>query len=404
MALYTLSGNSLVTFILMMISLFIVTGLFLATLFSVFYHRFIYNKKYRPKFDSSYQPCCSIILPCKGIPPNFYENIRSFFELEYKDYTIIFTVESGNDPCVPIIKKIIEEKSCGSLAVAGIATTCSQKNHNMIAAVDIAGDPEVYVFADSDIKLSKDWLQELVLPLSKPDITVSSGFRWLYSSTGKVGEMVNVFQNSMMLVLFSCASFLQDVGLWGGSMAIRKKDFEELNVRDYWSHTVVDDISLSRLILKNSKKSVMVSTCLIPTDDALPTIKQSIKWFERQVMFLKAYHTKTWAAAILLVISCLFLQFLFPFSMVAYITTEKTFTGVGGIPSLVFLFGTMFTALFYPFFGKHPKLWRFVIFQPLSLFTVLYGVFKTLFTNTVTWSGFLYKLNFKGEVISVKQA
>ena len=232
MALYVLSGNSVITFILLIIALLIVIGLFVATLFSIFYHRFMYEKRYRPKFDSSYQPRCSIILPCKGIPQNFEENIRSFYELDYKDYEVIFTVESEDDPCVPVIKKVIEEKSSGSLAVAGITTTCSQKNHNMIAAVDIANDPEVYVFADSDIKLLRDWLKELILPLSKPDISVASGFRWLYSSTGKMGEMTNAYQNSMLLVLFSSASFINDTGLWGGSMAMKKKDFEELGVRD----------------------------------------------------------------------------------------------------------------------------------------------------------------------------
>ena len=403
MALYILSGNSIITFILLIISLIIVIGLFLVTLFSVFYHRFMYEKKYRPKFDSSYEPRCSIILPCKGIPQNFEENIRSFFELDYKDYEVIFTVESENDPCVPVIKKVIEKNSRASLAVAGITTTCSQKNHNMIAAVNIARNPEVYVFADSDIKLSKNWLKELILPLSQPDISVASGFRWLYSSTGKTGELTNAYQNTMLLVLFSSASFISDTGLWGGSMAMKKRDFDELGVRNYWSQTVVDDMSLSKLIMKSTKKSLMVSTCITPTDDTLPTIRQGIRWFERQVMFLKAYQKKTWVTAIFVVVSCLFFQIWLPVSIIVSALTQRTFIGMGGISSLIFVFGTMSTTLLYPLLGKHPRIFRFLLLQQLSLFTVLIGTFKTLFTNTVKWSGFWYKLNFKGEVISVEQ-
>ena len=403
MALYALSGNSIITLILFILSLVIVIGLLIATLFAVFYHRVMYEKKLRPTFDSSYQPRCSIILPCKGTPQNFEENIQSFFELDYKDYEVIFTVESEHDPCVPVIKKAIENISRASLAIAGITTTCSQKNHNMIAALDIAHNPEVYVFADSDIKLSKAWLKELILPLSRPDITVTSGFRWLYSSTGKIGELTNAYQNSMLLVLFSSASYIQDTGLWGGSMAIKKKDFEELGVRDYWAQTVVDDMSLSRLIMKNSKKSVMVPTCIMTTSDTLPTIRQSIKWFERQVMFLKAYQKKTWVTAILVVSSCLFYQIFLPISIIVSSLTQRTFVGMGGVSSLILTIGTLFIAFLYPLLGKHPKLLRFFIFQQLSLFTVLYGTFKTLFTNTVKWSGFWYKLNFRGEVVSVKQ-
>ncbi len=402
--LQSVSGNTWITLAFPIIALVIVVGLFIATIFTVFYHRILYIKKIRPSFDALYQPRCSIILPCKGVPQNFENNIRSFFHLDYPSYEIIFTVEREDDPCVPIIKKVMQDEPGAHLAVAGITTSCSQKNHNMIAALDVADNPEVYVFADSDITLSSDWLKELVLPLSSNKIAVSSGFRWLYSTNSAIGAMVNSYQNSLLLVLFSAASFLQDIGLWGGSMAMRKSDFDELGVREYWAQTVVDDMSLSRLIMKHAKKSIMVSTCITPTDDTLPTIKQSIQWFQRQVMFLKAYQRKTWLIAILLVLSCLTLQMLLPVSLIVSSITSKTFVQAGGIPSLIFIFGTMATTIFYPLLGKHPKLFRMLLLQPISITTVLVSTVKTLFTNTVKWSGFRYKLNFRGEVISVEQS
>jgi cellulose synthase/poly-beta-1,6-N-acetylglucosamine synthase-like glycosyltransferase len=273
----------------------------------------------------------------------------------------------------------------------------------MIAAIEQADDPDVYVFADSDIKPSRNWLNELIRPLARDDITVVSGFRWLYSSTGKMGEITNAYQNAMLYVLFTFASFVNDIGLWGGSMAIKKKEFDELGVKDYWKHTVVDDNSLSRLIMKNSKKSVMVSTCVTPTDDALKTIRQSINWFERQVMFFKAYQKPLWYAAILLVTTCLILQLLLPVSLVLSYYTDTTFLEAGGAATLFFFIGTMFCTLLFPFLGRQPTFFRFLFYQPVSLYSVLYGAFKTLFTNTVKWSGFHYKLNYSGKVISVEQ-
>jgi cellulose synthase/poly-beta-1,6-N-acetylglucosamine synthase-like glycosyltransferase len=374
----------------------------IATIFSIFYHRILYMKRLRPSFDRTYQPRCSVILPCKGIPHNFEKNIRSFFTLDYPDYEVIFTVESEQDPCVPLIRKILTEQERASLVVAGITKKCSQKNFNMIAAINGASDSDVYVFADSDISLSPDWLRELILPLSSDKITVTSGFRWLYATSGTLGALVNAYQNTMLLVLFSTSSFIQDIGLWGGSMAIRRKDFQDLGVREYWSETVVDDISLSRLVMKHAKKSIMVSTCITPTDDTLPTIKQSIQWFHRQVMFLKAYQKGAWIFALVVVTSSLLLQLLLPVSIVVSLTTAKSFTEAGGVPSLIFFFGTMSTTLLYPLLGKRNPRWRsMVMVQPLSLFTMFYGTLKTLFTNTVKWSGFWYKLNFRGKVISV---
>jgi hypothetical protein len=63
----------------------------------------------------------------------------------------------------------------------------------------------------------------------------------------------------------------------------------------------------------------------------------------------------------------------------------------------------MSTALFFPLLGKHPNMFRLLLLQQVSLFTMLIGTIKTLFTNTVEWSGFWYKLNFRGKVISVEK-
>jgi hypothetical protein len=218
-----------------------------------------------------------------------------------------------------------------------------------------------------------------------------------------MGELANAYQNSLLLVMFSFASFVNDIGLWGGSMAIRRKDFEDLKVKEYWAQTVVDDISLSRLIRKNSRKSVMVSSCIIPTDDALQTVKRSIFWFQRQVMFLKAYQKKMWFSAVAVVFVCLPLQLLLPVSLALCLCTDATFTETGAAPALIFLLGSMVSTILFSFLGKQPALTRTLLLLPVSQFTVVFGTIQTLFTNTVLWSGFKYKINFRGKVTSVKQ-
>ncbi len=395
-------GNSIVTAIFFWISIIIVAGFFATTLFAIFYHRFIYPKILRPSYNHSYRPRCSIILPCKGVPRNFESNIQSFLKLDYKDYEVIYTVEREDDPAIPIIKRVAGEDPRASIVVAGLTSTCSQKNHNIIAALDKADNPDVYVFADSDIEIHDNWLKELILPLSQPNITVTTGFRWLYSSTGKMGGLANAYQNSMLFVLFSFASYIQDVGLWGGSMAMKKEDFDKLGVLEYWAKTVVDDMSLSRIVMKKSKKTIMVSTCIIPTDDTLETLGESIRWFERQVMFLKAYQKRLWYFAVMLVTACLILQISLPVNIFISYFTEESFFDIGGASSLIFNCGIMAIVSLYPFLGKHPKIVRFIFLQPISLFTILYSVLKTLFTNTIKWSGFNYKLNFSGNVVSIK--
>lgn len=403
MDLNVLLGDSIYTAVLFWVSVAGAASLLLATFFAIFYHRFFYNRFIQPTFNNSYNPKCSVILPCKGIPHNFEQNIASFLDLDYDNYEVIYTVESEDDPAVMPIKKLVEQDERASLVVAGYSTTCSQKNYNMIKAIQKADNPDVYVFADSDIKLYPAWLTELVRPLSRKDITVTSGFRWLYSTTGKLAEQTNVYQNIIIYVLFTFASFVQNIGLWGGSMAMRKKDYEDLDVEKFWLKTVVDDSSLSKLIMKNSKKAVMVTPCVVPTDDALKSIKHSTAWFERQMMFLKSYQRLQWYIAILLALVIIGVYVWIPVALVISLLTSRTFLGLGGAGSLILFFGIMSTTLIYPVLGKFPAFIRFVLYQPISLFTILHAIMKTTATNTVLWSGITYKLNYRGKVTSVER-
>ncbi|MBN1981986.1 MAG: glycosyltransferase [Chitinivibrionales bacterium] len=403
MSLAGFAGSNLITIILFWIAMAMVVGLGVITLFTIIYHRYIYPKRIYPKYDASFKPACSVILPCKGVPKDFEANIHSFMKLDYDRYEVIFCVESQQDAAVPYIKKLMATDSRAKLVVAGITKSCSQKNFNMLAAIRKATDTsDVYVFADSDIQLYPHWLDELVRPLSDTSITVTSGFRWLYPSRGTLGQIANSYQNFILLVFFSVASFFKDIGLWGGSMAIRRTDFEQLKVKDYWAQTVVDDMSLSRLIMKNSKKTIMVSSCITPTNDALETLRQSTMWFKRQVMFLKAYQRSQWFAALGLVFACLVLLILLPFSVIVSSLTHHSFSSTGGPAGLMFIAGNCCIGMLSPFLGKHPVLFRSILFQPVSLATVVSGILGTVFSNTVKWSGFKYTLQ-KGKVVSVER-
>ncbi len=401
--LQTIIGNTLLSKTLFWLSVSGSVSLLFVTFFAVLYHKFIYNRFMHPKYNKDYHPKCSIILPCKGIPANFERNIESFLKLNYDNYEVIYTVESQEDPALEPIKKLVESNDKASYVVAGYSSTCSQKNYNMIKAVEIADNPDVYIFADSDIELSPTWVEDLVTPLSKDDITVVSGFRWLYSANGKVGELANVYQNIIIYILFTFASFTQNIGLWGGSMAMRKKDFEDMGVEEYWNQTVVDDMSLSALIMRLKKKAVMSSKCLIPTDDALPTLKTSTNWFVRQMMFLKGYQKLQWIVAILLSLSLFGFYLWLPISAIIARKSAYSFSDLGGFSVLALAIAIPFTALAYPIMGKHPYFFRSILFQPISLFSIAWGILKTAFTNTVLWSGITYKLNKKGIVTSVER-
>jgi cellulose synthase/poly-beta-1,6-N-acetylglucosamine synthase-like glycosyltransferase len=402
--LHELFGTHAWTKALAVCAIAIVAADFFITAFTILYQRFWYDHIFRKRFDPTYAPRCAVILPCKGIAKDLKSNLQSFLNLNYPDYEIIFALESRQDAAFPIIDELVRSNTKASIVIAGLATECSQKNLNLIAAINKAQNPDVYVFADADISPNPGWLRELILPLSDGDVTVTTGFRWLTAVRGSAGEHVHAYINIFLYVLLTVINFFGGTFLWGGSMAIRRKDFEDLKVAEFWSNTVVDDNSLSKIIMKNSRRSVVVPACITTSDDLIPTVRQGIAWFTRQIMFLKSYEKAVWFFGMLpLVLGALLLFLWLPFALIIGRGSASAFFDVGGGASLIFIVGELLTVSLYPLLGSMPKFHKFLVLQPFMRSTHIISSLRTVYTNKVVWSGVKYHLTFSGKVSRVER-
>jgi cellulose synthase/poly-beta-1,6-N-acetylglucosamine synthase-like glycosyltransferase len=392
------------THCLFFIAVALAGGDIIATLFTILYQRFWYKKVLRPRYSGGFSPRCSIIVPCKGLPKNFGKNLEGFLELEYPSFEVIYITESEKDPATPVIKEIVGRHVNARLVFAGLSTACAQKNFNLLAGVKEARNAEVLVFADSDIRPAKNWLSELVLPLSDPKVAVTSGYRWLHASKGTIGEQSHAFANVFIYVLFAVASFIGGVGLWGGSMAIRKKDFEDFGVAQKWGRTAVDDMSLSQLVRKKRRKGVVVPSSMTHSDELLPTARATSAWFTRQTMFLKAYFKPIWLiGGMILTIGGSTLFLLLPLAAVGAISDDRTFLSLGGGAAAVMYIGEFLAVLLYPLIGPIPRFHTFLLYMPIIRITQIVSYFKTVFSRCITWAGVRYYLTFSGDVARVER-
>ncbi len=401
MLLATLAGPSLATHLLFALACAVILGDLGATLVTVLYQRSWYSRFIRPKLSEAYSPRCAIIVPCKGATGSLKSNLESFFNLDYADYEVIFVAESDRDAAMPVIEEVIKGRSNGKALAAGLSTACAQKNHNLLAGIAAADRAEVYVFADSDVRPGPGWLRELILPLGNEKTSVVSGFRWLHAKNGNIGEWMHAYANIFIYVTFSCAFFAGGVGLWGGSMAIRRRDFENLGVGAKWSRAVVDDLSLSQIIHKKRLKGILVPSCMAHSDELFHCVNDAVRWFERQIMFLRVYFKPVWFfAALPIVLSGTVLMCLLPIALVGHFHPGGFF-GSGGGAALVFYLGELLTVSFYPLMGPMPKFYRFLVFQPVLRALQAVSYFRTYTTDTITWAGVRYRLKFFGDVSKV---
>src|SRR5438128_1692998 len=102
-----------------------------------------------------YVPKTAVIVPCKGLEPDFEENIIAYLAQDYRHYELIFVTESEDDPAHLALKRILHDSDRSAwLITAGEARNRGQKVHNLCAALDtleaVDRNTEVLVFADSD--------------------------------------------------------------------------------------------------------------------------------------------------------------------------------------------------------------------------------------------------------------
>ncbi|MCD6174165.1 MAG: hypothetical protein J7K65_00165 [Planctomycetes bacterium] len=199
-------------------------------------HHYAVQKSDRDRVN--FRPRCGLIVPCKGLDEAFDKNIESFFRQAYEDYGLFFVVEDQSDPAYDRLLdliaryKTISQAKTVEILVAGPTESCSQKLHNLLFAYrKIPTETEAMVFADSDACAGPDWLAQIVYPLRKDKNGASSGYRCFIPQNNNLASLALASLNAKVCQLLGNTPFNL---AWGGSMAIRVKDFRAFGVEQLW--------------------------------------------------------------------------------------------------------------------------------------------------------------------------
>lgn len=355
----------------------------------------------RPR-SSRYQPKSVIILPCKGLEPDFEENIRAFFAQDYRDYEIIFVTENETDPAYGTLSRLIKNYSRRPawLVLAGEANGRGQKVHNLLAAIDMLNSidrrAEVIVFADSDARPSKHWLSELISPLGDKRVGATTGFRWYLPVRGGIGSLLlSVWNSSALSFLGERSSFA-----WGGSMAIRRESFDRLNIKQRWQGALSDDYTLSGAIHESGQRIKFVPLCLVPSH-ADASLSELLEFSTRQMRITHVYAPRVWQIAS--VSHCLY-NLTFWGGLIWLITA-------GFFGKFSFALATLLTGIFLlgattgwtrAVVATHllpanrawiqKRWWAYVLLGPVVSLLYVYNIFASAWSKRIVWRGIGYEM------------
>ena len=241
-------------------------------------------------------PRVALMVPCKDVDPDLDQNLDMLLQQDYPDYEIIFMTVDQNDPSYPYLQKAVEKsKVPARIVFGGFSKQRCQKLDNILAGVD-ALDPEVEIFAwaDSDARVTRQWLGHLVAPLARPEVGATTTFRWYRPEKARLITYMLTLWTGYQI---SHLHINHNVAVWGGSMAVTRKMFDELDMRNVWEYALADDCVLNDSVRKAGKRVefVVPSMTSISSDHSL---KDNLIFALRQAVIAKHTLKHVWYPAV----------------------------------------------------------------------------------------------------------
>lgn len=198
----------------------------------------------------------SVIIPMKDDFDELEKCIRSVCEQSYENYEVLFVAEREEDPAVKVVREVIKNYKNAKILIAGSheGKTKIAKTHNQIFGVENAKG-EVFLFGDSDVIFSKDWIKLMTSPLGeKYNGKIINGTTAIFVVVprGNYAKFMSLTSNQVMVVYnyefvkqrFAFASS-------GASMCVKREIFFKCRIPEVWKNEFNDDLLFADTLAKN---------------------------------------------------------------------------------------------------------------------------------------------------------
>lgn len=365
----------------------------------------------RPPFT----PFASIIAPCRGLDQGLRDNLDALFRQDYPAYEIIFVTDRADDASLPVVEDVCNEwkhstQTKTRIVIAGEATLSGQKVHNLCAAVEqVDAASEVLVFVDTDARPRPVWLRSLVAPLADERIGATTGYRWFIPVKGGAASQLRSVWNASIASALGARTDRNFC--WGGSTAITRRTFNQLDMLTEWRGTLSDDFALMRALRRARLPIHFVPACLTASLEDCG-FRELLEFTTRQLKITRVYASAFWKAVLL---GSLLFVLVF-FGGLALVLTRAAMGLTYAVP-LAFL-----VSIYALGIAKAALRWRAVslpladyaaqlrkgllphlLLWPLASLLYLYNALCAAFSRRIEWRGITYELKSPAETVIIKK-
>jgi ceramide glucosyltransferase len=265
----------------------------------------------------------------KDIALCYDQNLDRLLNQDYPDYTVVFSIESRDDPAFDFLcskfgeERGIAEQECRviparklrsqmeaistglkevRIVIAGLSSDEGQKVHNLRAAYSgDGGYGEVIAMADADSLWPVDGLRNLVHSVLPEEVGFSTGYRWLVPLSPTVPNMLASVMNGSVATLLGKSAFRNYA--WAGGLAIRRHIFEEYEIAEKWRGRANDDYVVSMELRSDRHPAFCHGLVALNTIDY--GWSSFLNFGRRQLIQAWVYARKLWIYAVLIQMSYL---------------------------------------------------------------------------------------------------
>jgi ceramide glucosyltransferase len=127
--------------------------------------------------NAAFAPPASILKPVRGLDCDAYTNFASFCNLDYPEYEILFAVEDKNDPVIPVIERLQQDFPERAIRlVTGVSQPGANHKVNNLCRLVQESRYDLLVMSDSDVRVGRDYLWEVVGPFADPKVGAVTAF------------------------------------------------------------------------------------------------------------------------------------------------------------------------------------------------------------------------------------
>jgi ceramide glucosyltransferase len=371
-------------------------------------------------------PFATVICPCRGADEGMEENLAALLRQDYPGYEAIFVVDDYADPAYDLIRETATSRRKSlvakpgevypvdvaegvSIVIAPDAFASAQKVENLREGVLYANSrSKVFVFVDSDTRVSPTWLRYLVAGVEPEYVGAATGYRWFISEKPTfASEMCSVWNASIASAL---GPNTKSNFCWGGSTAMRRDVFDRLDIRDKWQGTLSDDFVVTRAVHDAGLDIVHVPQALTVTIENC-SLSKLLEFTTRQMKITRVYMPHLWLMSFFG--SAVFCGVMLTTFLIVLLSRDNTFAVWSSVATLVLVsaFSTgkswlrlKAVRLALPRYERELRRQLFTqnTLWLLSPALFLWNCIGALFSRRMVWRGTTYELKSPTETVIIR--